>query len=117
LARADLTTKGDCELKVWDAQTGAEALSLRGHISTVTNVVFSPHGRRLASCGFDGNVKLWDLANGQEPLVLRGPRGGARSVAFSRDGKRIVSSSLACTVRVWGATPLEGLPPPASMER
>src|SRR5205807_2605511 len=37
------------EAKVWDATTGQELLSLRGHSSSVVGVVFSPDGTRLAT--------------------------------------------------------------------
>src|SRR5262249_43255806 len=37
-------------VKVWEAATGQEVLSLTGHTHDVYNVAFSPDGRRLASC-------------------------------------------------------------------
>jgi len=36
-------------VKVWDAATGQETLTLKGHISQVNSVAFSPDGQRLAS--------------------------------------------------------------------
>ena len=35
-------------VKVWDAQTGQELLTLKGHIAPVMSVAFSPDGKRLA---------------------------------------------------------------------
>jgi WD40 repeat protein len=102
-----MTTKGDCELKLWNAQTGAEALTVAEKMGAINCVKFSPDGRRLASCGYEGNVKLWDVANGQEALTLRSHLGGVLSVAFSRDGNRLVSAGIDHFVRVWDATPLE----------
>jgi WD40 repeat protein len=36
-------------VKVWDAATGQETLTLMGHTGYVWSVAFSPDGQRLAS--------------------------------------------------------------------
>jgi WD40 repeat protein len=63
---------GDGTVKVWDAATGQEVLTLKGHTRVVLSVAFSPDGRRLASADGDGMVKVWDADMGQEPLILKG---------------------------------------------
>jgi WD40 repeat protein len=53
---------GDSAVKVWDAATGQEIATLRGHSGYVWSVVFSPDGKRLASGGghhAKGEVKIW----------------------------------------------------------
>lgn len=53
-------------VKVWDAVTGQEVLTLRGapqrHWDPAFNprVVFSPNGRRLAGTNWDESISLWD---------------------------------------------------------
>ena len=100
------------KVKVWDAQTGQEVLSLRGHVGGLRSVAFSPDGRRLASRGLDQTVKLWDAATGQEVLTLRGHIDNIFCVAFSPDGHQLASASVDKTVRIWDATPVEREPGP-----
>ncbi len=80
-------------MKVWDAASGQETLTLKGHTDVVTSVAFSPDGKRIVSGSWDQTVKVWDAASGQETLTLKGHTSCGYSVAFSPDGKRIVSGS------------------------
>ena len=57
----------DKTVKVWDAATGQETLTLKGHTGEVHSVAFSPDGRRIVSGSYDGTVKVWDASTGQEP--------------------------------------------------
>ena len=84
-------------MKVWDAGTGQEILTLKGHTGGVNSVAFSPDGQRLASAGCDGTVKVWDAGTGQETLTLKGHTD---------------------TVSAWRSAPTaSGSPPPAGTGR
>jgi WD40 repeat protein len=91
------------ELKLWDAHTGAEVLSLRGYSSQGRGLAFSPDGSRLASAGLDHTARVWDLRTGAVLLTLHGHDGEVRAVAFSHDGSRIATGASDRTVRVWDA--------------
>lgn len=91
------------EVKVWNAATGHELLTLRGHLNLINGVAFSPDGKRIVSGSYDRTVKVWDAATGQEMLILKG-HDLVTSVAFSADGKQIASGSEDKTVKIWDAS-------------
>jgi WD40 repeat protein len=91
------------EVKVWDAQTGQDVLTLKEHTNVVWSVAFSPDGRRLACGSVDQTVKVWDAQTGEVALCLRGHTGAVVSVAFSPDGRHLASASDDRTVKVWNA--------------
>jgi WD40 repeat protein/serine/threonine protein kinase len=93
----------DQTVKVWDAATGHERLTLQGHTSQIKSVKFSPDGTRIASASDDQTVKVWDAATGREILSLKGHTGMLWSAVFSPDGTRIASAGDDRTVRLWDA--------------
>ena len=91
----------DKTIKVWDAATGAEVMTLRAHERS--RVTFSPDGRRIVSGSDDKTIKVWDSATGTELMTLCGHGDWVGSIAFSPDGKRIASGSRDKTIKVWDA--------------
>jgi hypothetical protein len=54
------SASADGTIKVWDARSGAEMLTLRGHTGAVRSISYSPDGSRIASASADGTIKVWD---------------------------------------------------------
>jgi len=88
---------------VWDAVTGSELLSFRGHTDCVTGLAFSPDGKRIATAGWDNFAKVWNALSGQQLLVLSGHSQAVHAVKFSSDGKRLATASHDGTVKEWDA--------------
>jgi WD40 repeat protein/tetratricopeptide (TPR) repeat protein len=97
-------TRPDRTAKVWDARTGREVLTLRGHHGPVLGVAFSPDGRRLATASGDKTAKVWDVDSGRELVTLQGHLDALTGVAFSPDGRHLATAGGADrTARVWDA--------------
>jgi WD40 repeat protein/serine/threonine protein kinase len=71
------------------------------HAGGVTQGVFSPNGKMLASATESGEIVLWDAFTGRELRKLQGHSGLVRALAFHQNGKTLVSGSVDGTIRVW----------------
>jgi WD40 repeat protein len=78
-------------IKVWDALTGQETLTLRGHREKVTSLAWSPDGKRLASASKDLAIEVWDTADFQEGVPLA--RAPIALGSLSPDGRRFAGLS------------------------
>src|SRR5207244_1181376 len=73
----------DKTVKVWDAGSDQELLTLRGHMANVLSVAISPDGKRILSRDKSGNVLAWDSVSRQrlsDDASLKMPA-GSTSVA------------------------------------
>ena len=94
-----MLTRGNGEIKVWDASNGQMLLSWDAYCGS--NIAFGPDGNRLATGNEHAKVALWDASTGKLSLTLDGHLREVTSVAFSPDGERIASASEDRTVKVW----------------
>jgi len=99
------TSSVDETVKIWDAATGKELLTLLVHSGDVHHVTYSPDGKQLATAGANGTVKIWDANSGALLLTLKAHEGIVAKVVFSPDGKRLASSGINDgKVKVWDSS-------------
>ena len=99
-----LTAANDNTARVWDAQTGVETATLRGHaIMRVLHASFSPDGMRILTCARDNTVKVWDLQGNE--LVTLPFYDWASHAIWSPDGNSIATAHNNGSARIWEAVP------------
>jgi WD40 repeat protein/tRNA A-37 threonylcarbamoyl transferase component Bud32 len=96
--------RGDRPVKVWDATTGQELLTLN-HQGYVRDLAFSPDGTRLAIGG--DIVTFCDATSGNELFSLKGLM--VSRLSFSSDSTRLATVGTATfggdwTAKVWDTT-------------
>lgn len=91
-------------LSAWDyaaAEPKAKWTVPDAHASWARNVVCSPDGKLLATCGMDKAVRLWDAATGKKLAQLDGHTWDVMDVALSPDGKTLASGDMSGVVKLW----------------
>jgi WD40 repeat protein len=99
----------DGVVRVWDAGSGNQLLTLTGHKGPVNAVAYSPDGRLLASAGLDDTAQVWNAETGGRALHTFPHQEVVRAVCFSRDGRRLATASDDRTIGLWdvaGGAPL-----------
>ena len=67
-----VTGSSDTTAKVWEAASGKELLTLKGHSGAIHSVAFSPDGQRIVTGSEDGTAKVWEAASGRGTAHAQG---------------------------------------------
>ena len=102
--RGDLIATGAAggEIRLWNTAAKRVQKILRDHQSDVNELVFSPDGRLLVSCGDDLTLRIWQVDLDEPPRVLRGVTlSDLNGLAFSPDGRWLAAGGEDQKARVW----------------
>ncbi|NET15917.1 MAG: WD40 repeat domain-containing protein [Okeania sp. SIO1H6] len=75
-----------------DVATGQEIFRLK-HEDGVSDIVFSPNGKYLATSSWDQTIKIWEVNSGKEIKKIK-YAAQVNVVAFSPNGQYLVASSV-----------------------
>jgi WD40 repeat protein len=105
LAAAAIAPDRTAVIKVWDAATGREAVTIHEKESMPFCATFAPGGRYLLKEGPGHTVEVWDARTGQDKGAIGRHDLQIWAITFSRDGRRLATASSDGTVRVWAWDP------------
>jgi WD40 repeat protein len=76
--------------RVWEADTGALLMELRGHTDPIVTAAFTKDGDSIVTAGSDGTARIWDVRTG---LELRVHSDWVHSARFAPDGDSVFTVS------------------------
>ena len=83
-------------IKLWDAVSGVELHTFKGHSREVNSVDFSPNGLTAVSASTDGTIRLWDIKTGLEVNIVKKVHAKyhiAYAVSFTPNGERVLAGT------------------------
>jgi WD40 repeat protein len=91
----------DRTIKLRDATSGVERLTIFAHEGFVLDLAFSPDSHSLVSSSEDRSIRLWEVPSGRRLGVFHGHTDFVQAVAFNPDGRELASGSLEGTLKIW----------------
>lgn len=88
-------------VQVFDAQTDPALLTTRDDEGEANDLLFTPDGKSLISCGDDAFIRVWDLSLGEEVALLKSHKRQIERLALSPDGNLLAAASSDQSVLLW----------------
>lgn len=96
-----VTASADHTARIWNAQSGALIVELKGHAAALSTALFSPNGQLVLTASHDGSARIWDAQSGRATVTLSGHTDKILAADWSADGSRVVTAGDDGTGRVW----------------
>ncbi|MDZ7969246.1 MAG: NACHT domain-containing protein [Nostoc sp. DedSLP03] len=96
----NLLATGDSNgfVRLWEATSGNEILTFKGHTDWVRSITFSPEGKIFASGSDDMTIRLWNVSTGECLQIFQDFN---YSVAFSPNGRIVATGGVNQTIKLW----------------
>ncbi len=81
-------------IKVWDAKTYKEVITLSGHSWTINSVELSRDLKYVASSSNDGTSRIWDLATGKTLIIIPSKGEASTSCSLNENNEYVATTSI-----------------------
>lgn len=98
---AEVWAQGDHKVSVDLPWTDVKIKAPSRADAPVTDLAFSPNGRRLAISSADGSASVWEAASARKTASLTGTGGGLWSVSWSPDERRLATGTGESAILIW----------------
>ena len=100
---ADSHRQSDNTAKVWEAASGQELLTLKGHTDMIRSVVFSPDGWRIVTGSTDQTARVWEAARPEQIAVWQEEERAATQylAAAQAEQEREINSRARDSIKQW----------------
>jgi basic membrane protein A len=88
-------------IKIWDAQSGTELITMLHSGSIVRDLAFDSRGTRVLTAGDDGIVRIWDATTGNELDAISSHTSFINGIATTQDGTRLATTSDDYKAKIW----------------
>jgi WD40 repeat protein len=101
IATSGSDTRTEYPIKIWDAKTGKQVATLKGHTHDVLYLAWTKDGKTLISGSWDSSIRTWNTTNWKQTAVLDEHTRGVYAIAISPNDRILASVSSDKTARLW----------------
>ena len=87
-----LTASMDGTVRIWDATTGTNTLTLT-HTNSVTSVAWSPDGHHILTASDEGTARIWDATKGEQVRFFIAVLPEGECAVLTTDQTQIIGAS------------------------
>jgi WD40 repeat protein len=88
----------------FDPKKASEILEMTNPYASVSDMAFSPDGKRLAVAQRENTIRIWDVEQGRVAVKLAGHQNGVSGLSYYNDGKNLVTLGNDDLLKTWDVT-------------